>query len=164
MATQTYITGLEDALNCFDQAPKNLLKVVRKALKDGGRQAAKEIRKAMPRRFKRLVSYKVVKGASSGDYSALIGAFNKVKSGTSEPDDWFKAYWKNYGTLTHRDPSHKFDYPIKPDHWAAAKRRRNRVGQPHENFYDGAVAPARDSFVRAFQDSLKQQEDKIKER
>ncbi len=164
MATQTYITGLEDALNCFDQAPKNLLKVVRKALKDGGRQAAKEIRKAMPRRFKRLVSYKVVKGAVSGDYSALIGAFNKVKSGTSEPDDWFKAYWKNYGTLTHRDPSHKFDYPIKPDHWAAAKRRRNRVGQPHENFYDGAIAPARDSFVRAFQDSLKQQEDKLKER
>ena len=164
MATQTYITGLEDALNCFDQAPKNLLKVVRKALKDGGRQAAKEIRKAMPRRFKRLVSYKVVKGAVSGDWSALVGAFNKIQSGTDEPSDWFKAYWKNYGTLTHRDKSHKFDYPIKPDHWAAAKRRRNNVGQPHENFYDGAIGPAQDAFLRAFQDSVKAQEDKLKER
>jgi hypothetical protein len=163
-AYKTYITGLDDALKCFDRAPSNLLKVVKQALRDGGKQAAKEIRKAMPRRFKRLVSCKVVKGSVSGDYSALIGAFNKVKSGTSEPDDWFKAYWKNYGTLTHRDPSHKFDYPIKPDHWAAAKRRRNRVGQPHENFYDGAIGPAQDAFLRAFQDSVKRQEDKLKER
>ena len=84
MATQTYITGLDDCLKCFDQAPKNLLKVVKQALKDGGKQAAKEFRKAMPRRFKRLVSNKVVKGAVSGDYAALIGAFNRVKGGTNE--------------------------------------------------------------------------------
>ena len=159
-----YITGLDDCLKCFDKAPSNLLKVVKQALRDGGKQAAKEIRKAMPRRFKRLVSCKVVKGSVSGDWSALVGAFNKAKSGTDEPDDWFKAYWKNYGTLTHRDKSHKFDYPIKPDHWAAAKRRRNNVGQPHENFYDGAIGPAQDAFLRAFQDSVKRQEDKLKER
>ena len=163
-AVRTYITGLDDCLKCFDKAPSNLLKVVKQALRDGGKQAAKEIRKAMPRRFKRLVSCKVVKGSVSGDWSALVGAFNKIQSGTDEPSDWFKAYWKNYGTLTHRDKSHKFDYPIKPDHWAAAKRRRNNVGQPHENFYDGAIGPAQDAFLRAFQDSVKAQEDKLKER
>lgn len=156
----TYITGLDDALRCFDQAPSNLLKVVKTAMKDGGRQAAKEIRKAMPRRFKRLVSCKVVKGAVSGDWSALVGAFNKVKNGTNEPDDWFKAYWKNYGTLTHRDQAHKFDYPIK----RLGRKRRNEVGQQHENFYDGAIGPAQDAFFRAFQDSVKRQEDKLKER
>lgn len=160
MATQTYITGLDDCLKCFDRAPSNLLKVVRQAMKDGGKQAAKEIRKAMPRRFKRLVSNKVVKGAVSGNYAALIGAFNRVKGGTDEPDDWFKAYWKNYGTLTHRDENHTFDYPVK----RLNHRRRNEVGQPHENFYDGAIAPAQQAFVRAFQDSLKQQEDKLKDR
>ena len=160
MATQTYITGLDDCLKCFDQAPKNLLKVVRQALKDGGKQAAKEFRKAMPRRFKRLVSNKVVKGAVSGDYAALIGVFNRVKGGTNEPDDWFKAYWKNYGTLTNRDKNHKFDYPIKK----LNHKRRNEVGQPHENFYDGAIEPARQAFIRAFQDSIKAQEDKLKER
>ena len=161
MAQATYsISGLDDALKCFDQAPKNLVKVVRTALRKGGSQAAKEIRKAMPRRFKRLVSSKVVKGAVSGDYSALIGAFNKVKSGTSEPDDWFKAYWRNYGTLTRRDPGHQFDYPIKH----LNRKRRNEVGQPGENFYDQAVGPAQQAFIRGFQDSLKQQEDKIKER
>lgn len=160
MATQTYITGLDDCLKCFDQAPKNLLKVVKQALKDGGKQAAKEFRKAMPRRFKRLVSNKVVKGTVSGDYAALVGAFNRVKGGTNEPDDWFKAYWKNYGTLTKRDKDHKFDYPIKK----LNRRRRNEVGQDHENFYDGAVAPAQQAFIRAFQDSVKAQEDKLKER
>ena len=160
MATQTYITGLDDCLKCFDQAPKNLLKVVKQALKDGGKQAAKEFRKAMPRRFKRLVSNKVVKGTVSGDYAALVGAFNRVKGGTNEPDDWFKAYWKNYGTLTKRDKDHKFDYPSKK----LNRRRRNEVGQDHENFYDGAVAPAQQAFIRAFQDSVKAQEDKLKER
>jgi len=156
----TYITGLDDCLKCFDKAPDNLLKVIRQAMKDGGKQAAKEIRKVMPRRFKRLVSSKVVKGALSGDYSALVGAFNRVKSGTDEPDDWFKAYWKNYGTLTHRDESHKFDYPVKK----LGRKRRNEVGQPHENFYDRAVGPAKEAFLRAFQDSVKAQEDKLKER
>ena len=160
MATQTYITGLDDCLKCFDQAPKNLLKVVKQALKDGGKQAAKEFRRAMPRRFKRLVSNKVVKGTVSGDYAALVGAFNRVKGGTNEPDDWFKAYWKNYGTLTKRDKEHKFDYTIKK----LNRRRRNEVGQDHENFYDGAVAPAQQAFIRAFQDSVKAQEDKLKER
>ena len=160
MATQTYITGLDDCLKCFDQAPKNLLKVVKKAMKDGGKQAAKEFRKVMPRRFKRLITNKVVKGSVSGDYSALIGAFNRVKSGTDEPDDWFKAYWKNYGTLTRRDPNHKFDNPVK----RLNRKRRNEVGQAAENFYDQAVAPAQRAFIRAFQDSLKQQEDKLKER
>jgi len=163
--TRTYITGLDDCLKCFDNAPGNMLKLVRKALKEGGKEAAKEIRKVTPRRFKRLVSYKVVKGTLSGDYSALVGAFNKVKSGTSEPDDWFKAYWKNYGTLTKRDRDHKFDYPVKPAHWAAAKRRRNNVGQPHENFYDGAVnGPAQTAFLRKFEDCIKSNEDYLKER
>jgi hypothetical protein len=161
MAQATYsISGLDDALKCFDQAPKNLVKVVRTALRKGGSQAAKEIRKAMPRRFKRLVSSKVVKGAVSGDYSALIGAFNKVKSGTSEPDDWFKAYWRNYGTLTRRDPGHQSDYPIKH----LNRKRRNEVGQDAEKFYDKSIAPAQSAFLRAFQDSIKKQEDKLKER
>ena len=159
-AVRTYITGLDDALKCFDRAPDNLLKVVRQAMKDGGKAAAKEIRKVMPRRFKRLVSNKVVKGTLSGDYQALVGAFNRVKSGTDEPDDWFKAYWKNYGTLTHRDQNHKFDYPIKK----LGRRRRNEVGQKAEKFYDRGVQPAEDAFLRAFQDSVKNQEDKLKER
>ena len=160
MANSTYITGLDDALKCFDQAPGNLLKVVRQAMRDGGRQAAKVIRQAMPRRFKRLVSSKVVKGAVSGDYSALIGAFNRAKSGNNEPDDWFKAYWKNYGTLTRRDKGHTFDYPIKH----LNHKRRNEVGQHAEKFYDGAVGPAQEAFVRTFQDSVKNQEEKLKQR
>ncbi len=159
-AYRTYISGLDDCLKCFDQAPDNLLKVVRMALKEGGKEAAKEIRKAMPRRFKRLVSSKIVKGTLSGDYTALVGAFNKVKSGTSEPDDWFKAYWKNYGTLTRRDRNHKFDYPVK----RLNHKRRNEVGQPAEKFYDPAIVPAQEAFLRKFQDSVKQQEDKLKER
>jgi len=159
-AVRTYIEGLDDTLKCFDQAPANLLKVVKVAMKDGGKQAAKVIRKAMPRRFKRLVASKVVKGKLSGDHYALVGAFNRVKSGNKEPDDWFKAYWKNYGTLTKRSKEHKFDYPIK----RLPRKRRNEVGQDAEMFYDSAIKPAQDAFLRAFEDSVKSQEDKLKER
>ena len=157
---RTYITGLDDCLRCFDQAPDNLLKLVKRALKEGGKEAAKEIRKAMPRRFKRLVGCKVVKGTLSGDYSALVGAFNKAKSGTSEPSDWFKAYWKNYGTLTKRSREHKFDYPIKK----LNRKRRNEVGQPAEMFYDQAILPAQEAFLRKFEDYIKTNEDYLKER
>ena len=157
---RTYITGLDDCLKCFDNAPGNMLKLVRKALKEGGKEAAKEIRKVMPRRFKRLVSYKVVKGTLSGDYSALVGAFNKVKSGTDEPDDWFKAYWKNYGTLTKRSRDHKFDYPVK----RLNHKRRNEVGQNAEMFYDQAIVPSQSAFLRKFEDCIKSNEDYLKER
>ena len=155
-----YITGLDDALKCFDQAPKNLVKVVKTAMRAGGKQAAKEIRRAMPRRFKRLVTSKVVKGRVSKDWNALVGAFNKVKNGGNEPDDWFKAYWMNYGTLTKRSRAHKFDYPIKNLH----RKRRNEVGQPAKMFYDKSIGPAQDAFIRAFRESVKAQEDKLKER
>lgn len=157
---RTYITGLDDCLKCFDQAPDNLLKLVKRALKEGGNEAAKEIRKAMPRRFKRLVGCKVVKGTISGDYSALVGAFNKAKGGTNEPADWFKVYWKNYGTLTRRSKDHKFDYPIKK----LNHKRRNEIGQPAEMFYDPAIQPAQEAFLRKFEDYIKSNENYLKER
>ena len=158
--SQTYITGLDDCLKCCDRAPDNLLKLVKRALKEGGKEAAKEIRKAMPRRFKRLVGSKVVKGTLSGDTYALVGAFNKGAKDSKERSDWYKAYWKNYGTLTRRDKSHKFDEPIKKlDH-----KRRNEVGQPNENFYDPAVQPAQKAFIRKFEDYIKTNQDYVKER
>ena len=159
-AVRTYITGLDDALKCFDRAPDNLLRVVKTALKAGGKEAAKEIRKAMPRRFKRLVACKVVKGSLSGDWSALVGAFNRAKSGTSEPDDWFKAYWKNYGTITKRDPNHHFDSPVK----RGTKSRRNNVGQPNENFFEAAIAGWDVPFMEAFEKSMAEQQEKLYDR
>ena len=155
-----YITGLDDALKCFDQAPKNLRNVVKTAMRAGARQAKKEIRNVMPRRFKRLVSYRVKKGLVSKDLNAEVGVFNKVKGVGKERDDWYKAYWKNYGTLARRDSSHQFNEPIKK----LGRKRRNEVGQLHENFYDKAIEPAKSAYLRAFQDSVKAQEDKLKER
>ena len=155
-----YITGLDDALKCFDQAPKNLRNVVKTAMRAGARQAKKEIRNVMPRRFKRLVSYRVKKGRVSKDLNAEVGVFNKVKGVGKERDDWYKAYWKNYGTLARRDSSHQFNEPIRK----LGRKRRNEVGQLHENFYDKAIEPAKSAYLRAFQDSVKAQEDKLKER
>ena len=160
MAQSVHIDGLEDALRCFELAPKNMIKVVKAAMREGGKEAAKEIRKAMPRRFKRLVTHKVKKNRVTGNWDATVGAFNKVKGSGKERDDWFKAYWKNYGTLSRRDPGHKFDNPIKNLH----KKRRNEVGQQAENFYDEAILPAKEAFFRAFSESVKAQEDKLKER
>ena len=53
---------------------------------------------------------------------------------------------------------------VKPSGTAAAKRRRNRVGQPAQHFFETAIAGYEDKFVQAFSDSLKRQENTFYER
>ena len=104
MATSVSISGLDDCLRMFDQAPENLLKISRKAMKEGSKKAAASIRKKMPKRWRRIVRYKVDK-QYDGRLAAFIGLFQiglaqgHQNPGKGEIYDWFKAYWQNYGTL-----------------------------------------------------------------
>lgn len=161
MPKVTHIEGLDDCLRFCDKLPENALKVTATALRDASKVTARQIRQKTPQRFRRLVKYKVFKGQITGNTNALIGLFNKrqKKNASKEIPDWFKAYWKNYGTLTRRDPSHKFDEPIKKH-----VKRRNNVGQPAENFFEGAIAGWEGPFMEAFNQSMKEQENKLYDR
>lgn len=162
------ISGLEDCTRMFDQAPENLLKVSKTAARTAGREAAKHIKKGVPARWKKLTKAKVV-STPNGSLNVGIGLYNgHQQSGhqnkKSKIDDWFKAYWANYGTLQHRDPTHKFQRPVKHNKTAASRRRRNKGGQMHQNFFEGSIVGFEKVFIEAFQKSLKDQEDKLYKR
>ena len=160
------IAGLDDCIKCIDAAPGNVMKMTRNAMKDAGKATARVIRSRTPARFRRIVGYKVTKGQLSGNTYALVGYFNKAnpKQSDKEIPDWFKAYWKNYGTLAKRDRSHHFKYPVKPDNTTAAKSRRNKVGQRHENFFEAAIGGWNETFYRTFEESMKKQENTLYDR
>lgn len=162
MAKVYKIEGLDDCLKCMDAAPANVLKMTRAAMREAGKQTARLIRQRTPGRFRGLVGYKVTKGQVSGNTYALVGYFNKGKRHSSGSDiqDWFKAYWKNYGTLARRDASHHFVNAVK----RSVRGRRNNVGQKAENFFEAAIGGWDEQFLRSFREKMKQQEQTLYER
>lgn len=152
MAKGVHIEGVEECLRMFDKAPENALKICRKAMKAGSKAVATQIRKGVPRRWRRLVRSKVGK-LPDGNPWARAGLYNNKQAtgkqsnrGKDPAFDWFKAYWANYGTLSRRDPTHQFQYKVKPN----SKKRRQSVGQPAQNFFEKAIVGWEEKFVDAF--------------
>lgn len=159
MAT-IYIEGVEDVLRMFDDAPKELQKSGRKAMAAAGRKVAAQIKRNIPSRWKKLIRSNA-KVARSGDIWANMGMFNRHEQEGAQAgapiDDWFKAYWKNYGTLTRRDPSHHFDNKIRGKNTPKGRRRRNDIGQPYHRFFESSVEGWESLFYQEFEQSLRKQ-------
>lgn len=129
------------------------------AMKEAAQPVAKKIRAGMPKEFRRLIKTKLIKAERriNGNSTVIVGAFKGKKVSDSAVPDWFKMYWKNYGTLAHRDPSHEFVRPIKKNN----RRRRNNIGQPHENFFDDAIRGWEQMIYDNFIAALKRREDEL---
>lgn len=167
--TRVGIEGMDDVIRFLDNVPSNLEAVAKKAMRKANAATAKRIRGATPQRFAKLVTGKVVRARSTRDLTATVGLFNKhIVQGHQNPkgsiDDWFKAYWKNYGTLEGRDPSHQFDTPVKPARTAAAQRRRNRTGQRAENYFENGISGWEDVWISTFSAELEKQQDELYKR
>lgn len=136
MSMSIRIEGLDDCLKALDRLPENALRMTEAALKEAAQLVAKRMRSKMPPRFRKLIKSKVIKAERrmNGNSTAIIGAFKRRRQDEREVNDWFKMYWQNYGTLSHRDLGHEFVFPIKK-----GKRRRNNVGQDHLNFFESAA-------------------------
>ena len=155
-ATMT-IEGLAECLHTLDEAPNVMIKAVKQSMRKAGGELARDIKSGTPPRFKSLVKCKVMKARISKNLSSAVGLYKGRTNGTEIPD-WFKAYWKNYGTLARRDPSHRFDRPIKGDGTTAASRRRNNVGQFYERFFEVALPSGWESrYVASFVAEMKKQ-------
>lgn len=157
MATVMTIEGLSDYLRTLDQAPDVLVKCVRKSMRKAGNELARDIKAGTPREFQPLVKCKVVKAKISKNLSSAVGLYKGKRKGNGIPE-WNKAYWKNYGTLKRRDPSHRFDEPVKPDHTAQAQRRRNNMGQFYERFFEQALPAGWEGrYVSTFTKAMREQ-------
>lgn len=140
------ITGVDDILKLFDNAPANMENLLKKSMRDAVKVTSRHIRKAIPKRFRRLTKYRVGR-LDNGQIYARAGLY-----GTKKNFDWFKAYWANYGTLKRRDPEHQFEYPIKPK--TQGNPRRQSVGQPAQKFFETAIRGWEDTFLDAFEASV----------
>lgn len=159
MAKSITISGLDECLRYFDEAPKQLVACTRKAMQAGSRQTTKMVRSRLPKRWSGLVKGKV---SNKGHLLATIGMFNTHQAQGHQPAngktwDWFKAYWLNYGTLDKRDPGHRFEQPVKHRATAAARRRKNTKGIEPRRFFETAISGYESVFLAAFNASLKKQ-------
>ena len=120
--------------------PDKMLKLTKKSMRSAASESAKIIRRAGNPRFASLVGYKVASGKLSGDLSAAVGYFRSRQKEKSDVDDWFKAYWSEYGTLENRYAGHRFQRR------RAARSRHFRGGIMPRLQYEGCKSDAVDAY------------------
>ena len=120
--------------------PDKMLKLTKKSMRSAASESAKIIRRAGNPRFASLVGYKVASGKLSGDLSAAVGYFRSRQKEKSDVDDWFKAYWSEYGTLENRYAGHRFQRR------RAARSRHFRGGIMPRLQYEGCKSDAIDAY------------------
>ena len=121
--------------------PEKMLKLTKKSMRSAASESAKIIRRAGNPRFASLVGYKVASGKLSGDLSAAVGYFRSRQKEKSDVDDWFKAYWSEYGTLENRYAGHRFQRR------RAARSRHFRGGIMPRLQYEGCKSDAVDAYL-----------------
>ena len=137
--------------------PDKMLKLTKKSMRSAASESAKIIRRAGNQRFASLVGYKVASGKLSGDLSAAVGYFRSRQKEKSDVDDWFKAYWSEYGTLENRYAGHRFQRR------RAARSRHFRGGIMPRLQYEGCKSDAIDAYqTRLEQEMVKNFEKEFK--
>lgn len=158
------VDGIDECLKIFDNLPENILKMEKASMRKASAAVSKNMRKAIPKRFRKLVKYKMYEDRDKNTY-VLIGLYNRKEIAGHQPGkgdpvfDWFKAYWANYGTLARRDKNHKFKFGIKPK--TAGNPRRQSVGQPAQNFFAKAISGWENIYVDTLEKEMKKNEDML---
>ena len=134
--------------------PEKMLKLTKKSMRSAASESAKIIRRAGNPRFASLVGYKVASGKLSGDLSAAVGYFRSRQKEKSDVDDWFKAYWSEYGTLENRYAGHRFQRR------RAARSRHFRGGIMPRLLYEGCKSDAVDAYQRRLENEMVKNFDK----
>ena len=137
--------------------PEKMLKLTKKSMRSAASESAKIIRRAGNQRFASLVGYKVASGKLSGDLSAAVGYFRSRQKEKSDVDDWFKAYWSEYGTLENRYAGHRFQRR------RAARSRHFRGGIMPRLLYEGCKSDAVEAYqIRLEKEMVKNFEKEFK--
>lgn len=134
--------------------PEKMLNLTKKSMRSAASESAKIIRRAGNPRFASLVGYKVASGKLSGDLSAAVGYFRSRQKEKSDVDDWFKAYWSEYGTLENRYAGHRFQRR------RAARSRHFRGGIMPRLLYEGCKSDAVDAYQRRLEKEMVKDFDK----
>lgn len=128
--------------------PEKMLNLTKKSMRSAASESAKIIRRAGNPRFASLVGYKVASGKLSGDLSAAVGYFRSRQKEKSDVDDWFKAYWSEYGTLENRYAGHRFQRR------RAARSKHFRGGIMPRLLYEGCKSDAVEAYQRRLENEI----------
>ena len=128
--------------------PEKMLNLTKKSMRSAASESAKIIKRAGNPRFASLVGYKVASGKLSGDLSAAVGYFRSRQKEKSDVDDWFKAYWSEYGTLENRYAGHRFQRR------RAARSRHFRGGIMPRLLYEGCKSDAVEAYQRRLENEI----------
>lgn len=148
------ITGGKTAEEILRDYPNKINAVTKKALRAAVKGPVKDIKAGLKGSLKKKVKAKFIK--DGGKQTILFGVLGKKGEGDRDLD-WFKIYWKNYGTLTKRYSGHKFENPRK-------KITANWRGgaSPTLNF-DRATAGKEEIMSKIFVDELLKEAKKLTE-
>ena len=153
MAVKVHIDASE-VEELMRRYPDKMLKLTKKSMRSAASESAKIIKRAGNPRFASLVGYKVASGKLSGDLSAAVGYFRSRQKEKSDVDDWFKAYWSEYGTLENRYAGHRFQRR------RAARSRHFRGGIMPRLLYEGCKSDAVDAYQRRLEKEMVKNFDK----
>lgn len=158
------IEGTRDYTQFLKRYPLECNKIVLKALRESARPVGIAIRRKAPiEKWRRLVKVKASQSKESGRLYVTAGYSGKKRSGGkdkygNDPNwEWYKAFWKNNGTLRRRDSNHEFVYPIR----SRSQHNRNQEGIRARNFYEQAVEGMEPKVERAFIRSIDKQHEKL---
>lgn len=155
------LINIDEELKWLDNFPKESSKVIKKAMRQAATSIQKLAKASMPERFAFMTDSRIWE-SRKGIIGATVGLYADAPR-TADPKDipdWFKAYWMSYGTLSRRDPTHKFDNPIKGETFKTNSRgvrvskRRNSVGQPATHFFDNGMKGVDTAFEREFKKAI----------
>ena len=143
------VEGVDRVTRMFEAFPAEMQKETKRLMRAAVKPWLAKMRSATPfAEWKRLSNINVK--SKKGNTSLLVGFFGPK----DVHFDWMKGYWYNYGTLTRRDPNHRFDNPVK----RSVKNRRNELGQPARHFFDdaseGAAEDIAEKVIRGLEDYI----------
>lgn len=153
--TEVKIEGVDNALKVLEAYPINAHKVIDKAIRKAGTQAVKEVRSAVPHKDWRKMAKGRLKSYKEGGSYFKFGLYGDKSSADGKITNWFKAYWKNHGTLARRDPNHHFDYKRKrvSANWKGGIRP--------SNFFEPSAERALKIFADKFEQELNKRANEI---
>lgn len=156
MANVRNIEGIAPTIKLIENSPSAAFKMIKKSFREAGKVGKKAIISKTPKILRRLVKFAIYENTKE-NMVLRVGYFpdNKLTVGDSNISLWKVAYWQNYGTLKRRDPSHKFNRPI------TNKKKRNNIGQHHQNFFENAIIGVDNLVLTSFQNSMKKYEDEL---
>lgn len=150
------VEGADRITEMFAKMPAEMKQEMKKQMRSSSRPWLTRMKASVPyAQWKQLAKINVKQLRKSGLVSCMVGFFGS-KSDSDKQFEWMKLYWDNYGTLRRRDPQHNFEQPIKRN-----KKRRNEVGQPHNNYFDKVVEGAADDISEKTIKGLEKYIDKL---